>query len=137
MIRIKKGAFLYQKHKTSDQNTTKLSFSFLSLTSYLKSSFSHYSHYSHSLFLPLTSYLLPKIITPITPIIPIHYSYLLSLISYLKSYLLLLPLFLPLTSYLKSYLPSLPLFLPLISYLKSSLPLFPFIILTSYLLPLT
>ena len=29
MIRIKKGAFLYQKQKTSDQNATKLSFVFL------------------------------------------------------------------------------------------------------------
>lgn len=28
MIRMKKGTFLYQKQKTSDQNTTKLSFVF-------------------------------------------------------------------------------------------------------------
>ena len=28
MIRIEKGTFLYQKQKTSDQNTTKLSFVF-------------------------------------------------------------------------------------------------------------
>ena len=90
MIRIEKGTFLYQKQKTSDQNTTKLSFSFLPLTSYLKSSFPslHFAKVSH----------FGKV-----------YIKLLSLTSYLKSSLPLFP-FIILTSYLKSSLPLLPLF---------------------------
>ena len=60
MIRIEKGTFLYQKQKTSDQNTTKLSFSFLSLTSYLKSSFPLLPFIILTSYLKSHHYTLPK-----------------------------------------------------------------------------